>query len=94
MWVCGLRADRDLQRAKVATTSVRMCRSRKEGVAVGKKLAENVVPSVYASPSTDKVGKTPAVSLRLKMDKPTFTDENWSAKYSAASFSPKKRPVP
>ena len=89
----GVWAEGCLQGAKIATTSAVFC-SRKEGVAVGKKFAENVDPSVYASPSTDKVGRTPAVSLRLKAIKPTFTDENCSAKYSAASFSPMKRPAP
>eukprot|EP00964_Phaeocystis_antarctica_P007160 scaffold3875_cov75-Phaeocystis_antarctica.AAC.2 len=68
-------ADRDLQGAKVTTTS--LCTgSRKEGVMVRKKLAAKFDLSVYSSPSIDMAGRTPAVSLRLKEDKPTFTDEN------------------
>ena len=76
MWmVAGGWADRDLQGAKVTTTS--LCTgSRKEGVMVRKKLAAKFALSVYSSPSVDTVGRTPAVSLRLKEDKPTFTDEN------------------
>ena len=77
--------DRDLQRAKVTTISLCMG-SRTEGVAVGKKVAWKFTFNVYASPSIDMVG---AVSLvRLKADKPTFTDENWSERYSAASMRP------
>lgn len=82
-----LRAIPYLQGAKMAMTSAAFC-SRKEGVAFGKKLTAFADLSVYVSPSTDKVGRTPAVSLKLRANKPTFTDENWSAKYSAASLSP------
>ena len=85
MWmVAGGRIDRDLQGAKVTTTSLCMG-SRKEGVTVGKKLAAKFVLVVYASPSIDTAGRTPPVSLRLKADKPPFTDENWVDRYSAAS---------
>ena len=81
--VAGGWADRDLQGAKVTTTSLCMG-SRKEGVTVGKKLAAKFVLVVYTSPSVDTVGRTPPVSLRLKEVKPTFTDENWSARSSTA----------
>ena len=62
--------------------------SRKEGVTVGKKVAGWVADfNVYSSPSVVRP-PPPPVSLRLKEDKPTFTDENWSDRYSAASFRP------
>eukprot|EP00964_Phaeocystis_antarctica_P006917 scaffold3742_cov74-Phaeocystis_antarctica.AAC.3 len=53
MWmVAGGWADRDLQGAKEATTSLCMG-SRKEGVTGGKKLAAKFDLNVYASPSID-----------------------------------------
>ena len=85
--------DSDLQGAKVATTSLCMG-SRKEGVTVGKKMAGwRSGFNVYSSPSVE-TPPPPLVSLRLKKDKPTFTDENWSDRYSAASFRPAKVPAP
>ena len=85
--VAGGRIDRDLQGAKVMTTSLCMG-SRKEGFTVGKTLAAKFVLVVYASPSIDTVGRTPPVSLPLKEDPPTFTEGNCSARYSAASLRP------